>query len=238
MTGLELVDVTKRFGGITAVDGFNAEVDTGEVVGLIGPNGAGKSTVVNMLAGSFRPSRGRIILDGQEITTWQAHRRARAGVFRTYQTPRLFRRLSVAENVRLAAHSCRRRHDDGLDFDEVVEGLQLADDLQRSVDSLNIVSRHRIEIARCLLASPRLLLLDEPTAGMSAEDAEATLAVIRSWQPRVGFGVLLIEHNLALVSAATSRLLVLNFGRSIAGGLTADVLEDEGVVTAYLGGAA
>jgi len=238
VTGLELVDVTKRFGGITAVNGLTAEVDTGEVVGLIGPNGAGKSTVVNMLAGSFRPSSGRIVLDGQDITTWHAHRRARAGVFRTYQTPRLFRRLSVTDNLRLSALTCRRRHDDALGFDEVVEGMQLSDDLQRSVDSLNIVSRHRVEIARCLLASPTLLLLDEPTAGMSAEDAETTLAVIRSWQPRVGFGVLLIEHNLALVSAAASRLLVLNFGRSIARGPTADVLEDKGVVAAYLGSVA
>ncbi len=239
-----------HFGGLRAVDGLDLDVPRGGILALIGPNGAGKSTTINLLTGALRPSAGSIRLDGVELAGKAAHVVARAGMVRTFQNGRLFARLSVLENVLVGADSRLRAglaasllrlpgfraeeaalvaHAGGL-----LGRLGMAQDAAREVGTLPYGSQRRLEIARALISRPKLLLLDEPAAGLNAaEVAELARLILQLRQD--GLSVLLIEHNMGLVMRLADHITVLNFGRRIASGTPQAVRDDPRVVEAYLG---
>jgi branched-chain amino acid transport system ATP-binding protein len=212
------------------------ELHRHEVVGLIGPNGAGKSTLVNVLTGFDRPTAGTVELEGRPITGWSAHRRARAGLTRTFQHSRSFRSLSVRENVELAAlgvragpREARRR------ADELLELLGLRDLADTRADSLAHGDERRLGVARALATEPSFLLMDEPAAGLPESEVPEFASVVRAVRDDHEAGVLLIDHNMALVMAVSDRIQVLDQGRTIAEGTPAEIRANLDVASAYLG---
>jgi branched-chain amino acid transport system ATP-binding protein len=207
-----------------------------EVVGLIGPNGAGKSTLVNVLTGFDRPTAGAVELEGRQITGWSAHRRARAGLTRTFQHSRSFRTLSVRENVELAALGVgagpreARRRTDGL-----LELLALSELAQARADALAHGDERRLGVARALATEPRYVLMDEPAAGLPEAEVPEFASVVRAVRDDHEAGVLLIDHNMALVMAVSDRIQVLDQGRTIAEGSPAEIRGNLDVASAYLG---
>ena len=250
---LRAESVVKRFGGVAAVDGLSFAVHAGEIVGLIGPNGAGKTTMFDCLAGSQRPTSGRILLDGAAIERLPAHRRALKGLGRTFQIPRPFARMSVIENVMLGAQGQRgeamlpnwlspravRRQEEALharamDLLAFVTLAPLADEPARVLSG---GQRKLLELARVLMGEPALLLLDEPAAGVNPALLELIIDRIAAIRAR-GVTVLLIEHNMDMVARLCSRVVVMAQGRLLAEGPPAAVTADPAVVEAYLGLAA
>jgi branched-chain amino acid transport system permease protein len=248
---LEVAALERAFGGVRAVDGARFEVRPGEVHGLIGPNGAGKTTVINLVSGLLRPTAGSIRLDGRTIQGLPPHRIAARGVGRTFQNIRLFRDLSAVDNVLVGEHLVRRpslaarllllpsareeertaRHRAAA----LLDRIGLGERARERAKNLSYGEQRRVEIARALASGPRLLLLDEPTAGMNPAEVKEVAALIRRVAGE-GCSVLLIEHNVRLVMDVCDRITVLNFGRVIAEGPPAQVARDPAVVTAYLGG--
>jgi ABC-type branched-subunit amino acid transport system ATPase component len=242
----------RAFGGVRAVDGASFEVHAGEVHGLIGPNGAGKTTVINVVSGLLAPTGGAVRLDGRAIQALPSHRIAALGVARTFQSIRLFSDLSAQDNVLVGQHLVRRAsllarllvlpsaRDEERRAREraaaLLERIGLAERAHERARHLSYGEQRRVEIARALASSPRLLLLDEPTAGMNPVEVGAVAALIRTVAAD-GHSVLLIEHNVRLVMDVCDRITVLNFGRVIAEGPPAAVANDPAVVTAYLGSA-
>jgi len=228
--------VSRSFQGVRALDGVTLELRQHEVVGLIGPNGAGKSTLVNLMSGFDAPSSGRIELDDRDITGWSAHRRGRTGLARTFQHSHSFARLSVRENVEVAAlgvgagpRAARRRADDllallGLDGHADVPAGTLAHGDER-----------RLGVARALATDPRFVLMDEPAAGLPEAEVPDFAAVVRAVRDDHDAGVLLIDHNMALVMAVCDRIHVLDQGRTLAEGTPAEVRANIDVGAAYLG---
>jgi ABC-type branched-subunit amino acid transport system ATPase component len=250
---LALKEVTRLFGGVRAVDGVALSVAPGEVHGLIGPNGAGKTTVLNLVSGLLSPTAGRIELDGQRLDGLAVHRIAALGIARTYQNIRLFGGLSAEDNVVVGQHLSRKSLllQRMLGMRAARQEQQAAQKLARALlarvgmegraseraSNLSYGEQRRIEIARALAARPRVLLLDEPTAGMNAPEAASIAALVRSVAAE-GRAVVLIEHNVPLVMQTCDRVTVLNFGKVIARGVPAEVAKDQGVIDAWLGGAA
>lgn len=224
--------VCVRFGGLQALSSVDLDIGPGEIVGLIGSNGAGKSTMINVLSGFQKPTSGTIQLGARSIAGLSPHRIARAGVSRTFQGVRLFRELSVAENVAaVAAVLGSKASDPG----ELIDMLRLSEFRNKPAGSLSYAHQRRLAIARALALKPQFLLLDEPAAGMTLEevaDIDATLVGLRE---RTGMGLLLVEHNMALVMAVCERLVVLDGGRVIARGTPDAVRRDPAVRQAYLG---
>jgi len=241
---LECTGITKRFGQLAAVDDVTLTIDRGARHALIGPNGAGKSTLFNLLAGTLRPTSGRIVLDGRDVTGKSDAWRSRAGLAKTFQHSSLFQSLSVADNVAIAA---QRVSGDGLrlrrsarscpDVDRCVDRcLQQTGLSERSgsrVSDLSHGERRQLEVAVALATEPTLLLLDEPTAGMSAAESDRFAHLVESLPKEVT--VLLIEHDLDVVFRLASRISVLHLGRLLADGPPADIRADEQVQAAYLG---
>jgi branched-chain amino acid transport system ATP-binding protein len=228
--------VSRAFEGVLALQHVTLELHRHEVVGLIGPNGAGKSTLVNVLTGFDRPTAGRIELGSREITGWTAHRRARAGLTRTFQHSRSFRALSVRENVELAAlgvgagpREARRRADGLLDL----LGLHLL--TAARADALAHGDERRLGVARALATVPRFVLMDEPAAGLPESEVPEFASVVRAVRDDHDAGVLLIDHNMALVMAVCDRIQVLDQGRTLAEGTPAEVRSNLDVTSAYLG---
>ena len=228
--------MSRSFEGLQALDGVTVELHRNEVVGLIGPNGAGKSTLVNVLSGFDSPTAGTVELDGQDVTRWSAHRRGRAGLARTFQHSRSFRGLTVRENVEIAAigtgtgpRDARRRADGLLSL------LGLDRRAEDPAASLPHGDERRLGVARALATEPRYVLMDEPAAGLTEAEVPAFAAVVRSVRDDHEAGVLLIDHNMALIMDVCDRIHVLDQGRMLAEGTPGEIRANLDVAAAYLG---
>jgi branched-chain amino acid transport system ATP-binding protein len=234
---LRAVGVSRSFEGVQALDGVDLELGRKEVVGLIGPNGAGKTTLVNLITGFDYPTSGRVELEGREITRWPPQRRGRAGLARTFQHGHAFRGLSVRENVEVAAlgvgasgrEARRRAH-------ELLDALGLARRAEASAAALPHGDERKLGVARALATQPRYVLMDEPAAGLTEAEVPDLVSVVRSVRDDHGAGVLLIDHNVALIMEVCDRIHVLDQGRTLAEGTPAEVRQNIDVANAYLGG--
>lgn len=229
--------VSKRFGGVQALDGVNLRVEADEIVGLVGPNGSGKTTLINLLSGSFPATSGRIVFNGEDVTRMAPHKRAHLGIARTYQIPRPLSSMSVLDNVVVALEFGREHldpataHRRGM---EILERVGLEQRAGYGTDDLNLHERKFLEVARALAQEPKLLLLDEVLAGLNPAEVEEGLSLIAGVRES-GVAVLYIEHNVKAVTRLSDRLYVLSQGRNLSEGTPADVVADQRVVDAYLG---
>jgi branched-chain amino acid transport system ATP-binding protein len=230
MSLLELSSVSVAFGGLRAVDGVDLHLEEGERRGLIGPNGAGKSTLFRLVAGGLRPTAGSISFDGRDITRLPRHRRARLGIGQTFQHSSLFGGLSCRENVELALHRARG----GGSADDALERFSLAERAHARAAALSHGERRQLELALALVTQPRLLLLDEPAAGLSAAETKRFAELLVELPPELT--VLLIEHDLDLVFKATRTVTVLHLGKVIASGSPEQLRANEEVHSVYVGG--
>ena len=233
---LRAAGVSRAFDGVQALRGVTLELHRHEVVGLIGPNGAGKSTLVNLLTGFDFPEEGTVEFEGQDITRWTPHRRGRAGLARTFQHSRSFRGLTVRENVEVAAlgvgaapREARRR------AGELLASLHLEPHADVPAGSLPHGDERRLGVARALASSPRFVLMDEPAAGLPEAEVPAFADVVRSVRDEHDAGVLLIDHNMALIMDVCDRIQVLDQGRTLAEGSPAEIRGNLDVAAAYLG---
>jgi ABC-type branched-subunit amino acid transport system ATPase component len=231
---IEVENLTVRFAGVTPIDGVTVTFPGG-TCGLIGPNGAGKTTFFNVLSGFVRPASGSIRVFGEDLLKMVDFRRARWGLRRTFQTEQAIDTLSVFENVAMIhEHSKASRQSRRADVLEAIEYVGL-DAPDAKVGSLDARDRRLVELARAVVGNPRVVLLDEPAAGLPDEETEHMSRVIQGIPERFGALVILVDHDMSLVSACCATTAVLDFGRLIASGATADVLRDEHVIRAYLG---
>lgn len=253
-TLLELDDLTMHFGGVVALNGLRLNVGEGEILGLIGPNGSGKTTCFNVVTGIYRASKGRIVFDGQDVSRHAPQRIYRAGIARTFQRSRLCLTLSIFDNIMIGNHA-RLNH--GLVFnvlrrraflrevDECIEKARslagsfsatLADGMFEPVAGFPMIDRRRIEICRALISEPRLLLLDEPSAGMTQEETRELMDDILAVRERLsGLSIIIVEHDMDVIVRVTDRCAVLNYGRLIGQGTYREITADPAVRSAYLG---
>lgn len=251
MALLDVKNLGISFGGLRAVDKFEIQIEKGQLYGLIGPNGAGKTTIFNLLTGVYKPDDGKITLDGKNITGAKTIDINKAGIARTFQNIRLFKDLSVLDNVKVGLHN---QHSysvlEGIfrlpkyfkvekEMDQKAMELLKVFDLDQEADvlasNLPYGKQRKLEIARALATGPKLLLLDEPAAGMNPNETKELMDTIRFVRDHFDMTILLIEHDMKLVSGICEELTVLNFGQVLTQGKTADVLNDPEVIKAYLG---
>lgn len=251
MALLQVSDLSHSFGGLQALTGFNLQLEPGELVGLIGPNGAGKTTVFNLISGVYRPTQGRVLFAGEDITTWPSHRRMAAGLSRTFQNIRLFKDMSVLDNVRLggfarytysfwqiigrtAAFHRQERQQTQLAM-EMLARFGLEQYAQTPARHLPYGEQRRLEIARALISRPKILMLDEPAAGMNQAETQELVSLLRAVHREFALTIMLIEHHMGVVLQLCERVLVLDFGSTIFAGPPAAATENPLVLEAYLG---
>ena len=251
MSLLKTENLGISFGGLRAVDNVNIEIDDGELVGLIGPNGAGKTTIFNLLTGVYKPTDGNISVNGTVINKKTTPQIVELGIARTFQNIRLFKNLSVLENVKLALNNSlsystlsaifrlpkfwreeKKVTDIALDLLDIFDMSEMAN---ITAGNLSYGQQRKLEIARALATSPKLLLLDEPAAGMNPFETRELMITIRFIRKKFNITILLIEHDMDLVMGICERLYVLNFGKIIAGGLPEEIQNNKEVIAAYLG---
>jgi branched-chain amino acid transport system ATP-binding protein len=250
MTLLHLENLTKRFGGLIAVNDVSFDVPEGAVVGLIGPNGAGKTTVFNLITGNYRADSGKIVFDGRPINNLPTHKIVSLGIARTFQTIRLFQKLTALENVLSGCH-CRmksgsiaamfqppwQRAEEQKALDKALSELRfvkLAEQAMNLAENLSYGNQRLLEVARALATEPRLIILDEPAGGMNDQETARLIDTIRQIQAR-GVTVLLIEHDMSLVMKACEQIVVLENGGKIAEGTPSEIKANRRVIEAYLG---
>ncbi|HKW23817.1 MAG TPA: ABC transporter ATP-binding protein [Ktedonobacterales bacterium] len=234
---LELAHVTRRFGGLPAVEDLSFRVRQGEVLGMIGPNGAGKSTVISLIGGALAPSEGTVRFQGQDITRLSPHKRARLGIARTFQVTQPFAQLDIRDNVVVGAlfsGHARNRKEAAEQADAVLTRVGLAGKAHLKGDELTVADRKRLEMARALAMRPHLLLLDEVMAGLTPREVGEAVQIIREIN-QSGVTVLVVEHVMRAITGVSDRILVLHHGRKIAEDTPDTVLSDPRVVEAYLG---
>ncbi len=248
-TVLGATGVTKRFSGIVALENVSLQVEAGERVGLIGPNGAGKTTFFNCVLGVVRPEGGQVLLDSRDIGGLSVHARALLGIGRTFQRIELFTESTVREHLLIAERTRRGdgrlwkdllgrgrpRPEEIARCDEVLELLGLAELAEEPIERLSLGKGRLVEVGRALMTDPKLLLLDEPSSGLDRDETADLARTLQDVQAAHGFAILLVEHDVELVSSFTERCYVLDFGCMIASGPTADVMASDEVRTAYFG---
>ena len=251
MAMLEVKNIGISFGGLKAVDNFSLTIEKGQLYGLIGPNGAGKTTVFNLLTGVYKADHGSIFLDGKELTGKNTIEINQAGIARTFQNIRLFKELSVLDNVKVGLHNhhpystiegiFRLPHYYKVEKEmnaramELLKVFDLDKECNYKASNLPYGKQRKLEIARALATKPKLLLLDEPAAGMNPNETAELMETVRFVRDHFGMTILLIEHDMKLVSGICERLTVLNFGQVLCTGPTQDVLSNPEVIKAYLG---
>ena len=248
MAILETQNLSKAFGALAAVDGVSLAIEAGTLHSIIGPNGAGKTTLFNLLTGTYRPSSGRILFDGRDITGTPAHRVAHLGLARSFQRTNVFPAFSLLDNVWVAAFACGeswkgllwRRADR---YAEVraralaaLADVGLADKAEQAVRRISHGEQRQLELAIALAAAPRVLLLDEPAAGLAPEETKRLVALVRALKGR--YTIVLIEHKMDIIMSVSDRISVMHFGRLIAEGTPAEIQRNREVRRAYLGGVA
>ena len=254
---LETKGLSVAFGGLWAVNGVDFQMEAGDVIGLIGPNGSGKTTFLNLISGLYQPTKGQILLDGEDITMAKPYEIFRKGIGRTYQSSRLCWQLSVIDNVLLGLHSQHRtgfwgnvfhpRKSDEEIFRHLEKALevlhyfnpQLVENKYKLAQDITHIDRRRVELSRILVSDPKVILIDELTAGLNQEETMAIMddiQKVKKWLPHIG--MIIIEHDMAVMKSIPNKIVVLNAGENIAQGTYDEIIQDEQVIRAYLGGAA
>lgn len=251
MAYLEVAGITKRFGGLTAVDGVSFHVEKGEIISVIGPNGAGKTTIFNMLTGVYQVDEGTVTFDGKSIQNIPPQEIVNAGISRTFQNIRLFGNLRVIENVLVGTHlrtkynffdslfrTPRYKREEARVTEraiEILDSIGLGGHIHDYAGNLSYGAQRKLEIARAIATEAKILLLDEPAAGMNPHESEELMNFIRSLRDR-GYTIILIEHDMKVVMNISDRIYVIDHGKKIAEGLSHEIAKNERVIQAYLGG--
>ncbi len=248
---LKIDDVTMKFGGVTAIDRLNFSIQKGEIYGLIGPNGAGKTTIFNIITGNYKPTEGRVIFDGEDITGTKPNKIVFKGIARTFQNIRLFKSMSVLDNILIGFHDRTNytyfeaifrlpryhKYEKQIKKEamEILEEFGISKFADSEATALSYGNQRKVEIARALATKPKLLLLDEPAAGMNPIETEELSKIIHKIKKDYDLTLLLIEHDMKFVNNMCDRVTVLDYGEKIFDGKPSDAIVDEKVVSAYLG---
>jgi branched-chain amino acid transport system ATP-binding protein len=251
MSGLEARHISKAFGGVKAIEDFSFEVPEHNIVGIIGPNGAGKTTAFNLLTGVYTADGGQVIMDGQDVTGWQQHQLALAGIARTFQNIRLFKGLNVLENVMTAADpksqyglidvifrtgKKKKREEEIRELSQkYLEIVGLRGYEYERPESLAYGLQRKLEIARALATNPKALLLDEPAAGLNPSEVQDFIQLVRRLHQEYHFSILIIEHRMEVIMGLCSKIFVLNFGKLLASGTPSEIQNNKAVLEAYIG---